>query len=401
MVRREAEALAASTRLTDAVRSLDMEAAEIALGDLQVLAQEAGDAQPILRLRLLRGLRAYCSASGDIEGVVEACSRMLESPLCGQAESEFCFMEIFRWGDQRDAREALERFMARADVPAEQRAALLGRVAANSDLRVAEKLLPQLKAAELDRRKLKRMKTKLVELRETRREARDEDGYRISDEVTVARNPNPTADATVLVFNGLQRPEWFSFATMRACFHPLGAHMIYLRDAHNLLFSHGISQLGPDLKTTLAKLREQIDALGSSRLLCIGNSAGGYGAILYGCELNAASAMAFATPTTIAENAEEFDHREPLVHGVLRSRVPPSKRPALDLLPRLESRQPPLRVALHFGERHREDSMHARRVGHVPGVSLHPVPGLTEHGTFPALRRSGQIDALLEAFVRG
>lgn len=391
----DTQSLEVTNRLIEAVRRFDLEAAETELGELQGIAQEAGDRLPIVEKRLLRCLRAYCSIAGDVDGVVESCLRMLQSPLCGQAEAELCFLELARWGDPREAIDALAAFVARPDLPVEQRVAMIQRIVGKTDLPVADKLLPVLRTLEVEPRKRDRIRARLAEVREAQREARQQDGYRLRDEVTVALNPKPRVDATVLVFNGLQRPHWFSLEAVRDLIHPLGAHMIYLRDNQNLLFSQGIGDLGPDVASSARRLRQKVDQIGTRRLYCIGNSSGGYGAILFGCELNADAVVGFSAQTTVAENAEAFDIREPLIHGLLRLRVPPAERPRLDLLPRLEGRDPALKLFLHYGERQREDAQHAERVGHLPGVSLFPIAGFDQHGAFSELQRTGQLDDVL------
>jgi hypothetical protein len=93
----------------------------------------------------------------------------------------------------------------------------------------------------------------------------------------------------------------------------------------------------------------------------------------------------------MSADAMHADGRMPGTRTRLLECVPEQAR---DLKPELAERAGRTRVHLFYGDSNREDSMHARHLSGVPGVTLHPIEDLGMHDPFGELLLRGRTDAL-------
>src|SRR5262249_31592075 len=133
---------------------------------------------------------------------------------------------------------------------------------------------------------------------------------------------------------------------------------VYLKDFQRLMYLAGVASLGDDLDTTVAALRRLQDRLGATRILTIGDSAGGFAAIRYGVALDAACALSFGADTHWTPGPGEFA----LFANRLRARFPIE---TMDLRPFLRARTECARIRLVFGEDEARDRMHADRLAGI------------------------------------
>ena len=199
---------------------------------------------------------------------------------------------------------------------------------------------------------------------------------------------------TAIVFTGLAGRAFFPLSVFDMYLSELGMNAIYLRDDLRLLYCRGISSLGPDLAATLDGLRARLDALGTSRLVTIGSSAGGFGAINYGVELGAERIVGFSSPTDIRT---EFlravgDARALVLTARLNRQFPPRE---LMCRERIEAAGYTGRITLHYGADMPTDRAHAEQLAGLAGVSLRPEPGCDQHGLIPYLMAEGRLSRVL------
>lgn len=76
-------------------------------------------------------------------------------------------------------------------------------------------------------------------------------------------------------------------------------HRIHLRDPRMAWYLHGIPGLGADLGGTLDELERRVRALSPTRVTMLGQSMGGYGALLYGQALGAERVVAIGALSTM------------------------------------------------------------------------------------------------------
>jgi len=212
-------------------------------------------------------------------------------------------------------------------------------------------------------------------------------------DVIVAEQPG--ADTVAIVFTGsrdgaLGTPlnvfDWHLAA--------LGVSAIYLKDFSRLLHLTGVRSLG-DVKATSDGLQDLARRLGARRLCTIGASTGGPAALYYGVELGAARIVSFSGPTNLDQPRAECSR-----FRIFKRRLTEAAfAEPLDAREFLLSRHSSIPIELVYGADMAQDRGYALHLEGVPGVTLHPQPGLDSHKIMPQLAKSGQLRALLTEFL--
>ena len=169
---------------------------------------------------------------------------------------------------------------------------------------------------------------------------------------------------------------------------------VFLRDHAGAWYHRGVAGVGPDI----ASVAEHLRALtaGQGEVVMVGNSAGGYGALLFGallgCEVHAFAPQTFIDPGL--REAHDDTRWESYVHALGGD----MDAPYADLLPVLA--QSSGRFHVYYPSDDRIDALHAERLGKLPQVTLHPSE-FGGHGLVKALRASGWLGSFVDALVSG
>lgn len=106
-----------------------------------------------------------------------------------------------------------------------------------------------------------------------------------------------TSDVVIIAFSAIDTlPGKFMF------WHVLSkveANIIFLNCANNSWYIDGVPSLGVDLISTLKSIESIICEIGAKRVVTIGSSMGGYGALLYGAMLGVDHVIATGTETVL------------------------------------------------------------------------------------------------------
>jgi len=169
---------------------------------------------------------------------------------------------------------------------------------------------------------------------------------------------------------------------------PLNVTAIYLKDFNRLRFLRGIQSLSNDYAGTLAALRDLLNRYAVKRLCTIGNCDGGFAAVRYGVELCAERIVAFSAPTYSPQDAlTKIEQARNFMRNRLAAKVPGDM---IDLKPFLESRRYRAQIALFYEEEDDRDRPQALHLKGLPGIRLHPQPGLSNHHLLRRLALSRQ-----------
>ena len=179
-------------------------------------------------------------------------------------------------------------------------------------------------------------------------------------------------------------------------------HRIHLRDPRMAWYLQGITGLGENLDTTLDALRRHIAALPATRMTMLGQSMGGYGAILYGLALGADRVVALGSLSTMdaADARARGDQRWLSVMERLEAEGLGAAQTDLVALARQASALPELR--LHYGDRPDApeqgpvnlDLFHAERFATLPGCRITRHAD-SDHVVVNHLKATREIDAVL------
>ena len=164
----------------------------------------------------------------------------------------------------------------------------------------------------------------------------------------------------------------------------------YLRDHYAAWYHRGVVDIGPDIDAVAAKLRElRGDA---DRVVMIGNSAGGYAALLFGalldCETYAFSPQTFVDPQLLRE-AEDDRWDEELNALLASGRFDPRYG---DLAPVLADSKGTFHI--YYGGLDPIDWKHVDHVAAIAHVTAHPIENCY-HRVVKYLRDSGWLLSFL------
>jgi pimeloyl-ACP methyl ester carboxylesterase len=198
--------------------------------------------------------------------------------------------------------------------------------------------------------------------------------------------PRAGASCVLLAFCGRLRKLGMPIDLIHRWFGQLGVHVIYLRDYEGHNYDQGIRSLSPEMESTLRTLQQIIATLGTSRVVCYGNSLGSYGALRYALELEAEAILAFAAPTNLLPSFGNFVDKL-------------NAEPGIDLRPLYESKPRTPRVHLVYGEHHAFDRAQAVNFRGLPSVTLEMFHRWSGHDVFLQTIFMGRYELLLQWLV--
>ncbi|HEY8152752.1 MAG TPA: hypothetical protein VII72_01350 [Myxococcota bacterium] len=213
--------------------------------------------------------------------------------------------------------------------------------------------------------------------------------------VPVAIDFSPPGRALLVAFGGiagaLGMPP-FEFFKLSA---DLDCKRIFVRDLRQAWYHEGLPGISEDLPGIARFLRARMQESRAERFVFVGNSMGGYAAILLGA-LAGAHAVHAISPQTFIDRWRRllfWDRRWRREIARVHA-LPQARWDVFDLrgaLPRLPAVP---QIELHYSSQSRIDSLHARRMRGAPGVTLHP-HGEGGHQVVARLRDTGALRSLL------
>ena len=200
------------------------------------------------------------------------------------------------------------------------------------------------------------------------------------------------SETTVIAFTGKAMRLDISIYFMQRILKRFGVNVIYVFDWADAFYFAGVKGLGKTPRKTVARLRVLCTQLGTKRLICFGQSSGGYAAIRYGAKLGADGVLAFS----------------PVI-------LPVMKRHILDDIERATGRRPPQRcldlrlilgrggprvphTKIVYGDANRADVRSARHISDLPNVVEHVLAGVSTHGTVEATTVTGEFPDIFRTF---
>jgi len=147
---------------------------------------------------------------------------------------------------------------------------------------------------------------------------------------------------------------------------------LFLRDIRQAWYQDGVPGFGNTVDEIATHLKGQIAQQGSNRVVMIGNSAGGFAALLFGWLLEVDEVIAFS-PQTFISQTQRLLHADFRWRPQIRTVQQCSKRKKtyLDMATIFSTQPIKTKIHIHYCTKHRLDRHHARRMRHHPNVTLH------------------------------
>jgi hypothetical protein len=207
--------------------------------------------------------------------------------------------------------------------------------------------------------------------------------------------PRERAETALLLFCGGRGNLGLPLAVTHSWIGRLKASLIYLRDFRHYYFLGGVSSLAATRDATIAALRRIIASLGTKRIACYGASAGVFGALHYGLDLEADAVLCVGGTVNLSPEFNAYTLNEQRANK-LRADLPDAP---LDLR-RLYAVAPhPPRVRMIYGTDYWDDRIQAEYMGTLPCVTLQAIENFGEHNVIVELIRRGQFETALHWLV--
>lgn len=147
---------------------------------------------------------------------------------------------------------------------------------------------------------------------------------------------------------------------------------VFVRDLDQAFYQRGVRGLGTSVDQVASGLRGLIGE--RSRIVFVGQSAGGFGAMLFGALMGVDEVLAFSPQTFLSPWWRRRHHDDRWPAEVARARHGAGWRLRnLDVRPGLRAAKGRVTVNLYYGDQNRLDEVHCRHLERLPGVQLHPV----------------------------
>lgn len=171
----------------------------------------------------------------------------------------------------------------------------------------------------------------------------------------------------------------------------LGVHGLYFRDTFQHWFHAGCRGYSASLEHSVLLVEAYIASHSIEKVITIGSSMGGHGALLFGALLGVDHVIAFSPQVNM-------DHNWLLPHGDLRwqlkaSEINHSAYDYLNLAELLHSRRPK-ETSLFYDSAVGLDELHARTLQGLPGVELTDLRK-GEHEVAYVMAKAGEVTRLL------
>ena len=197
------------------------------------------------------------------------------------------------------------------------------------------------------------------------------------------------------ISGGLAMPPFEFFTLAKG----IPATKIFIRDLDQAWYQRGVRGLGSSITAATDGLRSLLAEVGADRVVGFGNSAGGFGAILFGHLVGFDEVHAFA-PQTFIDRARRIryrDRRWPQPIHDLRAH-PPAEQ-VYDVQPLCLGPSGPA-VHVYVAADTRLDEVHAERLRSGERVVMHHYES-GGHGVIRELRDSNELDRIIRTALAG
>jgi hypothetical protein len=175
----------------------------------------------------------------------------------------------------------------------------------------------------------------------------------------------------------------------------LGDHRLFIRDFSQCWYQTGLPSISNNVYSTATYLQNEITSIGPERVYFVGNSMGGYAAILFSSLIGAGEVIAFAPQTFISPllrlRHQDRRWRKQILNTYMKSFWKPR---VWDLRPLLTSSGHEKKISVLVSKAHRLDHIHACHIADVPGVKLHEFNS-GGHAVVKLLRDQGKLHAIM------
>jgi hypothetical protein len=211
--------------------------------------------------------------------------------------------------------------------------------------------------------------------------------------ITDIGEPGPVLVCFGGLLNHMGMPHFEFFSLLR----DVPCNKIFIRDLDQVFYQRGVRGLGETVPAAADGIRALVS--GHHPVVFVGNSAGGFGALLFGALTKPDDVLAFAPETFVSRLHRRIngDHRWAEEVDTMY-RLANLERKYLDLKRVLRRHPGPTTYQIHYAKWNKLDARHALRMGSLARVSLHPKAS-KRHGVIRDLRDDGSLKPLITGLL--
>jgi len=213
----------------------------------------------------------------------------------------------------------------------------------------------------------------------------------------------PTSDVLLIGFAGLQLTKVVPSFHWVGAFDRLSVSKLFVRDLRQTFYQCGIPGIADGAIGVAQYLRAYVRGRGIRHTVCIGTSAGGYAALLFGHLIGADEVHAFSPLTklptrTPAQMVQLAAHGNWSLFKVQLRLYTGRKmdRETFDLPRFMAAGNGRTRYHVYYGTGHERDMRHSLAIAQVPGVTLHSYES-ADHQLVTHLRDSDELARIIDA----
>ncbi len=177
----------------------------------------------------------------------------------------------------------------------------------------------------------------------------------------------------------------------------LSENKIFVRDFKQCWYHAGLPGIGSNVHSTREYLAREIERLSPEQVVFVGNSMGGFAAILFANLIGTGRAVAFAPQTFVSRQLRRLHRdrrwRKKIRRLYFRSIFRPKMFDLRQVLNACPTRVP---VAIYYSDDEQLDRAHALHLRDLDNVTLHQING-GGHGVVKVLRDDGRLPAILSS----
>lgn len=178
-------------------------------------------------------------------------------------------------------------------------------------------------------------------------------------------------------------------------------NVIFLRDCKQFWYQHGLPGIGKNVDDIVEFLRKYTQHASTKRVVTIGNSGGGYAAILFAHLLQVDECHAFSPKTFINPIGRILEGNFKYVTRRLRLAISSQAQKKYFCLRKVLENDPRKKpyIHLYFSQGFKNDTSHASRLQGVPCIQLHPMDH-DKHNLIRILKKRGDLDRIIHDATR-
>lgn len=172
-------------------------------------------------------------------------------------------------------------------------------------------------------------------------------------------------------------------------------HKMFLRDFSQCWYQDGLPSIGKDVYSTAEYLKNKIDDIKPEKVYFVGNSMGGYAAILFAKLIGVGEVIAFAPQTFISPFLRIKNRDKRWAKQILSTYTKSLfKRKIWDLRPLLVNSNHNIKTSIFVSKADKLDHIHASHISGINGVNVYEFED-GGHGIVKLLRDEGKLPAIM------